>query len=322
MGLVGCVGPDGLHRSAAAWRLWAPGAGPRTAANARGFVAKALRHVAAGRGSRLHLGHRAPGAGAEKIRVRPPEERALREADRAALLGLLAADFRGEVLGDPREIALASDARPGDCARRRSPAGRVSRWAASAFVGRLLEYRRRFVGPPDMDVALMTLSPETPANEDGPWKGEVQLRMWGGMGPAKARPKSFAPPRSSAAPDGLAGAADAAGAGRSHPHVAVPNRPPDAGKPAAGGWLRGCSIRQSLASEAPHFLFKDVTAERGIDAGLFYDNWTRGSKPLVTITGGVYLTRLRPRRLPRHARSWTSTASSFTRACPTAGSST
>ncbi len=45
------------------------------------------------------------------------------------------------------------------------------------------------------------------------------------------------------------------------------------------GWLRGCSIRQSLASEAPHFFFKDVTAERGIDAALFYDNWTRGENP-------------------------------------------
>jgi hypothetical protein len=56
-----------------------------------------------------------------------------------------------------------------------------------------------------------------------------------------------------------------------------------------GGWLRGCVLRQAVAEKACRYLFKDVTAQRGIDASPFYDNWKRGSNPLQTMTGGVYL---------------------------------
>ncbi len=59
--------------------------------------------------------------------------------------------------------------------RREEVAGRPRQsLGREPFVGRLLEYRRRFVAPPDIDMALMTLSPESPADADGPWKGEVR----------------------------------------------------------------------------------------------------------------------------------------------------
>ena len=203
-------------------------------------------------------------------------KKALRDADRAALLDLLAADFRGEELGNPREVALDADylqARREEEAdgQPRRPLGREE------FVGRLLDYRRRFAAPPDMDLALMTLSPE--AADDGPWKGEVQLRMWGEAS-RKVR-LSDAPPVS---PKPAGARAEVILTLQFRVHR------PTEDDLSHDGWLHSCAIRQTVIEEAPQFLFQDVTARRGIDAGLFYDNWTRGSQPLRTMTGGVYLT--------------------------------
>jgi len=216
---------------------------------------------------------------------------ALRDENAAALLNLLAADFQGEVLANPREIGLASDAV--EATRQEEVAGRPRQpLGREPFVGRLLEYRRRFVAPPDIDMALMTLSPESPADADGPWKGEVQLRMWGGMGNKGEGPAEIVRAASlvGRAPDFLAGLPTPPRPGEIILTLQFRIARPTEENLSTAGWLRGCSVRQSLASDAPQFLFKDVTAERGIDAGLFYDNWTRGKKPLITIPGGVYLT--------------------------------
>ena len=190
---------------------------------------------------------------------------ALRNGDKAALLKLLAADFEGQALNQPREIVLNSSFVK---ASRQEEAGDQPRQplTGAEFVERLLEYRRRFAATPDLDLALMTLSPEAPDNADSPWKGEVQLRMWGGAGVEKE--------------------------GRAEVLLNLQFRiaNPSEETLSAGRWLHGCALRQTVVSEAPRFLLKDVTAQRGIDAGLFYDNWTRGAKPLETITGGVYLT--------------------------------
>ena len=201
---------------------------------------------------------------------------ALRAADRAALLNLLAPDFQGEALSRPREIAL--DADYVRAVRQEEDADQPRRaLSRDEFVDQLLEYRGRFAGPPDIDMALMTLSPESA--EDGPWKGEVQVRLWG---EAARKVRLSDVPSSIAAP---------AGAARGEVILSLPFRvqAPTEENLSHGGWLKGCAIRQTVTEEAPQFLFKDVTARRGIDAGLFYDNWTRGSKPLQTMTGGVYL---------------------------------
>jgi len=189
---------------------------------------------------------------------------ALKDGDRAALLKLLAADFEGQALSQPREIRLTSNYV--DVLRQEEAVGQPRQpLTAAEFVERLLEYRRRFAATPDLDLALMTLSPETPDNADSPWKGEVQLRMWGAGKEKESRAEVLL-----------------------NLQFRIAN--PSEEILSAGGWLHGCAIRQTLASEAPRFLLKDVTAQRGIDASLFYDNWTRGAKPLQTITGGVYLT--------------------------------
>jgi hypothetical protein len=190
---------------------------------------------------------------------------ALRDGDRAALLKLLAADFEGQALSQPREIRLTSGYV--DALRQEEAVGQPRRPLTGAeFVERLLEYRHRFAAAPELDLDLMTLSPEAPDNVDGAWKGEVQLRMWGGKGNEKE------------------------GSVEVLLNLQFRLANPQEETLSGGGWLHGCAIRQTLASEASRFLLKDVTAQRGIDAGLFYDNWTRGSKPLQTITGGVYLT--------------------------------
>jgi FG-GAP-like repeat len=190
---------------------------------------------------------------------------AMRNGDKAALLKLLAADFEGQALNQPREIALNSSYVK---ASRQEEAGDQPRQplTGAEFVERLLEYRRRFVATPELELALMTLSPQAPDNAMSPWKGEVQLRMWGGAGVEKE--------------------------GRAEVLLSLQFRTanPSEETLSAGRWLHGCALRQTAVSEAPRFLLKDVTAQRGIDTGLFHDNWTRGPKPLETVTGGVYLT--------------------------------
>jgi hypothetical protein len=206
-------------------------------------------------------------------------KKALREADRTALLGLLAADFRGEELGDPREIALDADSV--QARRQEEVDGHPRRpLTGEEFVGRLLEYRRRFAAPPDADLALMTLSPEKAGDEGGPWKGEVQVRLWGEAA-HKVRLSDE---------QGLGAAAGQFPRAEVILTLQFRVDPPSEEGLLHGGWLHGCVIRQTVTEEAPRFLFQDVTARRGLDARLFYDNWTRGQKPLKTVTGGVYLT--------------------------------
>jgi hypothetical protein len=204
-----------------------------------------------------------------------PLKKALQDADRSALLGLFADDFRGEELGDPRSIGLATDAV--QARREEEVEGRARRpLDRAAFADRLLSYRRRFAAPPNIDVALMTLSPET--TDEGDWKGEVQVRLWG-----EAAPQI----RMSSVP--LIASKSAAAPAEVVLNLQFRIQAPTEENLAHGGWLRSCAVRQSVVEDAPSFLFQDATARRGIDASLYYDNWKRGAKPLQTSTGGVYL---------------------------------
>ena len=60
----------------------------------------------------------------------------------------------------------------------------------------------------------------------------------------------------------------------------------------AKGWLQSAAIGQSLVGHARQFLFRDVTRERGIDPGQFYDSWKSQRK--ISITGGVCFTSSEP----------------------------
>jgi hypothetical protein len=185
---------------------------------------------------------------------------ALRRADADALNALCAADFTGRIPAQPRVVRLDSEL--AQLTRLEDSGAPATRLDRDRFVAHLLTLRRRFTQPPQVKLALMGLGPEKRDQFDGPWAGTGQLRMWGEAGPGQPTEVIL------------------------HLEYHVPRPTPEAlGKP---GWLRECRITQSQEAQAPHFLLRDVTTERGIDPRRFHDNW-RSSDDLAPVTGGVYL---------------------------------
>ena len=184
---------------------------------------------------------------------------ALRAADRAALARLLADDFAGTDLADPRRVRAATPF--ADVERiqdgGRPPAAR----GRAAFVDRLLEFRRPFATAPNVKLALMTLGPRRRGDLAGPWEGTAQLRLAGEHAPG--------------AP------AEAVVALR----FEVP--PPTEEALAGPGWLRRAGVVQAVTARAPHYLFAEVARERGLDPDRLHDNWTAAD--LRPNTGGVYV---------------------------------
>jgi HEAT repeat protein len=185
---------------------------------------------------------------------------ALKTGDRAALARLLADDFVGMDLAEPRRVRAASEfvsvERVQDGGH---PPARLDR---AAFVDRLLDSRRIFgAAAPDVKLALMTLSPKTRGQLDGPWQGSAQVRLFGEH--AKGAPAEvvmtlqFETPR---------------------PTEEVLTRP---------GWVRGAELKQALAGKAPRYLFAEVARERGLDPSALHDNWTASG--FIAVTGGVYV---------------------------------
>jgi hypothetical protein len=184
---------------------------------------------------------------------------ALRRADGRALAALLADDFRGNDLHQPREVrAVTAFA---DVVRREDSGQGAEALDRPQFVERLLAFRRRFTQPPNVQVSLMRFAPEVRERLDGPWQGTCQLRLWGEMGPGEPGEVVLIL------------------------RYQVP-RPAEEAY-AKGGWLRACAISQSLVAHAPQVLMREVAAERGIDPRGWHDNWY--SPPTLTTTGGVYV---------------------------------
>jgi HEAT repeat protein len=184
---------------------------------------------------------------------------ALRDADRSALEKLLAADFTGTDLAEPRRIraetSFAQVERAQDAGRPPVQLGR------DAFLTRLLEFRRLFSTPPQVKLALMSLSPERRGDLAGPWEGTAQLRLAGEQSPGAPA------------------------------EVVVTLRfetvEPTEEALAGTGWLRSGGVGQTLTARAPHYLFADVTRERGLDPDWLHDNWN--ALRLEPNPGGVYV---------------------------------
>jgi hypothetical protein len=160
---------------------------------------------------------------------------ALRGGDAAALTRLLADDFAGSDLRDPRRIHTTGPAeveRLQDAGRPPLPLNR------SAFVARLLEFRKLFTGEPQVKLALMTLSPVKRGQFDGRWQGMAQLRLAG---------------------EHAAGAPAEVVAVLSYE---VPRPTPET--LARPGWLFAAGVRQVLTGKAPRYLFADTTKARGV----------------------------------------------------------
>jgi FG-GAP-like repeat len=189
--------------------------------------------------------------------------KALSKADAVALRRLLADDFQGSTLRQPREIRL-----PGayaEVVREEEAPGKTPEVLSSdAFVSRLLQYRKIFSQAPKVKLSLKAFSPQNRDAMDGGWKGTCVLRMYGETTPnAPAEitlDLSYQVPR------------------------------PSEELFKGTGWLQRCAITQTLVCKAPRPLLREVAAERGIDRRLFHDNWTCSpDKPKSSQTGGVYL---------------------------------
>jgi hypothetical protein len=183
---------------------------------------------------------------------------ALKNGDQAALLAALAPDFKGQTLRLPA-LEERLDAPYALVVRQKDAGGPPVPLDRAAFVARLLEFRKPFILPPQVKLYPKMLSPETRGNLDSPWRGAGVLRMWGEVGPGQ--------------PGEVVLRLD----------LELP-RPQDKTQP---GWLKSCAIKQTQVAQAPRFLLKDVTRERGIEPSLFYDNWVKKSNN--PSTGGVYL---------------------------------
>src|SRR5262249_55794060 len=134
-------------------------------------------------------------------------------------------------------------------------------------------YRRRFPRPPQVKFSVKTLAPVTRTQLDGRWQGTCLVRMW----------------------DDLCKKECAAASKDAFPPLEIVltlkfqiARPVEE-KLQRPGWIHSLAITQCLVAQSrvPHFLFREVAQERGIDTGRLHDNWKSTSK--YTITGGVYL---------------------------------
>ena len=185
---------------------------------------------------------------------------AIKSGDSAALARLMADDFTGTDLGDPRRVRAASDF---VAVERLEDSGRTPvSLSRAGFVDRLLAARREFEQkPPDVKFALITLSPKTRGDLEGLWQGSAQLRMFGEA--TKGAPAEVV----------MTLRFEIAS-----PAEDVLRRP---------GWIHSAGVAQTLTGKAPRYLFAEVGRERGLDSSALHDNWT--SSDFHPVTGGVYV---------------------------------
>jgi hypothetical protein len=217
-----------------------------------------------------------------------PLSNALRLADARALRAMLADPFEGQVLQDPAEVSFSSSyVKVG---RREVVEGRPLRPVdRDAFVAQLLDYRRLFVLPPKVEMALMTLSPVTRGDLDGNWEGQCQLRMYGETAfDDQPQPEAVrAVTQLGLASGGWTRLLPPGAVGEVIVYLKHRVPRPTEKNLARPGWLQAATVREALVGRASHLLLKDVAAERGIDPRRFHDNWRDERK--LTNTGGVFV---------------------------------
>ena len=188
-----------------------------------------------------------------------PLAAALKAGNATALTELMSADFVGADLREPRRVASKGLAE----VERLEEAGHSPiSLNQSAFVNRLLEFRKTFAeSPPGVKLSLMTLSPKVRGQLNGLWEGTAQLRLHGEW--AKGAPAE----------------------------VMVQLRfeilQPTEKAMSKPGWLRGAGISQVHVAKAPKYLFAEVARERGLQTAKLHDNWT--SSKFEPTPGGVYV---------------------------------
>jgi hypothetical protein len=184
---------------------------------------------------------------------------AVRKADAEALAKLLAPDFKGEVLSQPRVVRL--DTEFAQVERKQDDGHPPASLDQAGFIAELLKYRQPFTKEPKVKINLMTLSPKVRADLNSPWQGTCLFRMCGEAGDGKPREVVL------------------------RLNYRLPR--PSEETLRRGGWMEACGITQSQEATAPRFLLREATAERGLDPQLFHDNWKANT--IETNSGGVYL---------------------------------
>ena len=182
---------------------------------------------------------------------------ALQNADEKALAAALAPDFKGGDLQKPQEEIL--DTAYAKLIRLKDAGHPPLPLEPSAFISKLMEYRKVFVKPPQVKVYPKTMGPQNREDLDTPWEGAGVLRMWGEVGPGQP------------------------GEAVLHFRFRLPRPQQD----HRSAWLELMEITQAQTARAPRFLLRDVTTERGIDPSKFHDNWK--SEKRIPISGGVYV---------------------------------
>jgi FG-GAP-like repeat len=133
---------------------------------------------------------------------------------------------------------------------------------AEQFADWMLEFTRRFRGEPNVQLALLYLTPQKRQPLGGPWTGTWIIRLYGedaDGGPteivlrtkfiAERLPKDYA---------------------------------------NAHAWINSWQVEQVVEARAKEFLMKDMVAESGIDAAALRDNWKESRSDFVALTGSVY----------------------------------
>jgi hypothetical protein len=186
--------------------------------------------------------------------------KALKTADAQALSRLMADDFLGADLHKPERVEsrthFAEVVRLQASGRPPVPLNRA------AFVARLLQFRKVFGDkPPQVKVAVMTLSPSRRRHLAGGWEGTAQLRLYGEH--AKGAPAEVVAVL--------------------HYQLARPTRE----ALSRPGWLRAATVLQVLTAKAPQYLFAEVGRQRGFDTSKMHDNWKAAK--FTSAPGGVYV---------------------------------
>jgi HEAT repeat protein len=187
---------------------------------------------------------------------------AVKAADEAAVAKILAAEFSGSeppAGGGLKTTGFAA-------VDRRAAGDKPVSLDRSQFAARLLEWRKLFDPAPSVSFNTATLGPKDAAKPDGPWEGNVLVRV---AGPAAG-----------------GGVAEVTATMRVEAIVSEAAL----GEP---GWLRAAHLTRVAVARSPGPLFADVAAARGLNVNL-HDNWTQpppdadGPPPVVT-SGGVYV---------------------------------
>jgi hypothetical protein len=189
-----------------------------------------------------------------------PLAAALQKADPEALSRLMADDFAGTDLVEPRCVRVAKEF--AEVERLQDAGHAPGNLRRDAFVDRLLQFRKTFgARPPQVKLALMSLGPQQRGQLEGAWEGTAQLRMYGEQQPG--------------APAEVVVLL----------RYEVPR--PTETTLSAPGWLHSAGVLQVLTARAPRYLFAEVAHQRGLDTQSLHDNWT--ASRFEPTPGGVYV---------------------------------